>query len=236
VVTPALALALLVAAVPPAAAAPVSGAEAVALVAQAMAQAGAGAPNMPVPLRALPPCDHVPRVAPFQGRWTAAELACDSPQAWRRVLRTGAAPAAAPQATPAAVPVPQTPPVLTAARPLRRGAVVLPGDLVPAPQPRVDPAQALDDPALAVGRRLRTAVGAGQPLLERHLDPLHLVEPGQRVGLVLLSRGFSVTAEGVALGGGGLGAVVAVEVLPGGRRIEAEVAGPRNLIVRPKIR
>jgi flagella basal body P-ring formation protein FlgA len=211
----------------------IDGARAVALVEEAMQRAGLPVPPMAQPLRALPACDGDPRVVAFQGSWAAAELICDSP-GWRRVLRTGMPGARVPDADrldasgAAAI-------VVTAARPLRRGEVVMAADLVTAPVAQVDPAQALADPALALGRRLRAAVGQGQPVLERHLAPRHLVAEGQRVAIVLQSGAITVASEGVALGNGLAGEIVGVQ-MPEGRRIEAEVAGPRNLIVRPKIR
>lgn len=216
---------------------PIPGETARLLVAGAMMQAGVGAPGMPPPLRPLPACDHVPRVAPFQGRWTAAELTCDTPVPWRRVLRTGAAAGtgAAPAVRPVRVPD-NARPVLSAARPLRRGDLVSAADIVIRPVAGVSAAQALTDPVQAVGRRLRAAVGAGQPLLDRQLDPVLDVEPGQTVSVVLRSGAIELAAEAVALGGGRTGDLVPVQVFRDGRRIEAEVAGPRNLIVRPKIR
>lgn len=211
----------------------IDGVRAVALVDAAMRQAGMAAPTMEAPLRDLPACDHDPRVAAFQGTWAAAELTCDSP-AWRRVLRTGA-PATRARSAPRPAVHPSAPVVVTAARPLRRGEMVTETDLATAAMQHVDPAQALADLALAVGRELRAAVGQGQPVLERHLAPRHLVAGGQRVAVVLRSGAITVASEGIALGDGQAGDVVGVQ-MPEGRRIEAEVAGPRNLIVRPKIR
>ena len=125
--------------------------------------------------------------------------------------------------------------IVTATRPLRRGETVTAADLTLSAVARADPAQALAEPALAAGRRLRAAVGQGQAVLERHLMPRHLVAEGQRVAIVLRFGAITVASEGVALSDGLSGDVVAVQ-MPEGRRIEAEVAGPRNLIVRPKIR
>lgn len=211
----------------------IDGAQAVALVQEAMTQVGMPVPPMSPPVRGFPPCDGEVRVAAFQGNWTAAELTCDSP-AWRRVLRTGM-PGVRDLAPDRTEPPFSAAIVVMAARPLRRGDVVTAADLTMAAGVRVDPAQALADPALALGRRLRAAVGQGRPVLERHLSPRHLVVEGHRVAIVLRSGAITVASEGVALADGVAGDVVAVQ-MPEGRRIEAEVAGPHNLIVRPKIR
>jgi flagella basal body P-ring formation protein FlgA len=78
-------------------------------------------------------------------------------------------------------------------------------------------------------------VGAGQPVLERQMEPLLAVEPGQRVDILAQGIGLAVAIEGEALQGGGLGDVIRVRVLSGGREIEAAVTGPRRVAVGPKI-
>lgn len=218
-----------------AAAQPIDGPTAVGLIQAAMQAAGVVAPPMAPPQRPLPACAHPPAVAPFQGRWNSAELTCQSPQPWRRVLRVAAGPPDAPprQAVPHQAAPAQA--VLVAARPLRRGHRLAPGDLLPSRLAGVDPAQAMVRPQDAVGRRLRAALGAGQPLLERLMEPALAVEPGQRVDILAQGSGLAVAIEGEALQGGGMGDVVRVRVASGGREIEAEVSGPRRVTVTPKI-
>jgi flagella basal body P-ring formation protein FlgA len=219
----------------PLAAQPIDGPMAVALVQAAMQAAGMAPAAMAPPQRPLPACAHPPAVAPFQGRWTAAELTCSGPVPWRRVLRVAAGPDAAPPRQAAAALPEEAQVVLVAARALRRGHRMAPGDLLPARLAGVDPAQAVVRPQDAIGRRLRTAVGRGQPMLERQLEPALAVEPGQRVDITARDGGLAVAIEGEALQGGGVGDVVRVRVLSGGREIEAEISGPRRVTVTPKI-
>ncbi|WP_126979234.1 flagellar basal body P-ring formation chaperone FlgA [Frigidibacter oleivorans] len=212
---------------------PIPGARAAALVGAALARArlpGEGPAAVAAPLRPLPPCDHPPEVRPFQGRWSAAELSCDRPLPWRRVIRTGAV-AAPPPAT-AAAPDRHQPAMaaLTAARGLRRGAIVTPADLRLAPVAAIDPAQVLADPALATGRRLRVAVAAGQPLLERHLAPRQDVMAGHGVTVLFRGAGIEVATRGIALDTGAAGDLVRVETAPG-RIAEGRVAGDRIVAV-----
>lgn len=217
------------------AAQPIDGPTAVGLVQAAMRAAGVAPVAMAAPQRPLPACAHPPAVAPFQGRWTAAELTCETPVAWRRVLRVAARPDAMPPRRAAATLPEDAQVVLVAARALRRGHRLVPGDLVEGRLAGIDPAQAVLRLQDALGRRLRTAVGAGQPMLERQLEPALAVEPGQRVDISAQDSGLAVAIAGEALQGGGVGDVVRVRVLSGGREIEAEISGPRRVTVTPKI-
>lgn len=219
-----------------AAAAPVTGADAVRLVAAAMTAAGLPPPDMPVPARALPPCAHSPAVAPRHGDWSTVELRCDAPQAWTRALRTGAAGAMAQPGPPGAADSTAEPavtrPVLTLARPLARGARLSDADLAVAEVAGLVAPQTLQDPALAVGRRLRVALAPGQPLLDRHLDPRLDVEPGMRVTLLLQAGVVEIATQAEALQGGVTGDWLRLRNLSGGREVEAQVIGPGILRAR----
>lgn len=213
----------------------ITGEEAVRLVAQAMVDAGQVPPRMQAPVRALPSCSGTPRVTPLAGNWSSAEISCDQPTVWRRVLRTGAAlsmPLSTRDSTGAAkndLPL-QT--VLSVTRPLPRGARIGPDDVMLLSQAGTDPAQVLSDPDLAVGRKLRRAIGAGQPLLERHLDPLLDIEEGQTVTVQLQSQGIDIASTGKALAGGVAGDRILIDPPSGGHPVEAMILAPGIVRVR----
>lgn len=221
-----------------AAAAPVTGETAVRLVHEAMAAAGIPAPAMTAPLRALPDCDHAPRVAPRGGNWSAAELVCDAPVAWVRVLRTGSAASMAPPRAVGATGDPAAPTTATtliATRPLPKGRRIAPGDLVTGPAAGIAPALRLDDPALALGRKLRVAIGSGQPVTERHLEQALDVEPEQTVTAFLDASGIEITASAIAVTGGTVGDRITLRNPSGGRDTEGVIVAPGIVRIRPNI-
>lgn len=234
-----LLLPVMVTLAPPAASA-LTGEEAVALIARAMIAADQPAPDMPVPLRALPDCAHPPRVAPVAGSWRTVSLDCDAPVAWRRMFRTGADVAGASLDAPDSVA--RTPaatiPALVSVRPLKRGERIGPGDLRPTRIAAAgDGGQSLSDPAHAEGRRLRVPLRAGQPLLERHLEPALDIEPGQEVSINLQGAGIEVSAAGTALVGGVIGDLIRVrQGGRDGREVEALIVARGIVRVRPNMR
>jgi flagellar basal body P-ring formation protein FlgA len=217
---------------------PVSGDMAVGLVRAAMAEAGVPAPAMAAPLRALPDCDHPPRVAPRGGAWAAAELTCDTPSPWVRVLRTGSAGAMTPPRESGATgdtTAPTAAATLVAARPLPKGRRIAPDDLATGTAAGLAPALRLDDPALAVGRRLRVAVGTGQPVTERHLLPALDVEPEQMVTALLATQGIEITTTAQAIAGGTIGDRIPLRNPSGGRETEGIIIAPGIVRVRPNM-
>ena len=217
----------------PALAEGLSGAATLDLIRQAMAQAGAPAPQMAAPRRGFPPCDTPPHVAPLAGDWSAVTLTCATPQHWRRVLRTGAPVASDAARQAGAGSAPGTGPlVLTLTRPLPRGARIMADDLTLSALPGTDPAQVLHDPAQATGRKLRRALGMGQPLMERHLDPALDIEPGQSVTLQLSQGPIDIATTATALTGGVTGDRIPVQPASGGDPVEAMIAAPGLVRVR----
>jgi flagellar basal body P-ring formation protein FlgA len=213
----------------------VSGGEAVALIRAAMQQHGLPAPDMAAPLRPLPACDHPPLVLPQAGGWATVALRCTAPLAWTRVLRTGSRAMMLQDDAPAAGAGEAAPLTLTLRQPLPRGARITAADLVLHPVAGIDPAQRLRDPAQAVGRVLRRALGEGQPLLERHLDPALDVEPGQQVTIHLQQDAIQVAATGTALAGGRIGARIPVRPVSGGDPVEALIIAPGLVQPRPNM-
>ncbi|MBS0559515.1 MAG: flagellar basal body P-ring formation protein FlgA [Proteobacteria bacterium] len=124
--------------------------------------------------------------------------------------------------------------VPVAAARLPAGTVVRPGDLrmarLHAALLHADVAGA---PEQAVGLELRHQVLPGQPLPVADLQPPTLVSRGGSVLVQLDSPGIALTAKGVALDSGGLGAAVRV-LNPASRAVlDAEVIGPARVRVAP---
>lgn len=105
---------------------------------------------------------------------------------------------------------------LTTARPLAAGTVldassfvVRSGDL------STLPSSVLMDPAQAIGKTLKSGLGAGQPLRSDQLTAQWAVQQGQSVKMISRGDGFSVSAEGKALTSALEGQVVQVRATSG---------------------
>lgn len=208
----------------------VPGAEVARLVTAALEQAGAGG-DVTSPLRPYPPCTGSLTVAPRGGDWATAEITCTAPR-WARALRTGAKTDAGPTTAPH-----ETAPAMVVAlkRSLPRGATLTAADLVLAPATGLGPDDIFLDPAELSGRRLKSAVGAGKPVLTRHVEPRWLVEPGAPLVLVATAGGLQVSAPAEARDAGLMGDVVRVINLSSGREVRAIVTGPNQVATRANI-
>ena len=216
----------------------ITGETAVSLVREAMAAVGLPAPQMAPPLRDLPGCAHPPQVGPRGGNWSVVELRCEAPQPWVRILRTGAAAAMAPpvrKGSGDSLTAPGTAPTLLAARPLTKGKRIVADDLVSGRIAGLAPALRLDTPELAIGRRLRVGIGAGQPITERHLEPALDVSADQQVTALLTASGIEITTSAIAATGGVVGDLIPLRSPSGGRETEGVIIAPGIVRVRPNM-
>lgn len=205
-------------------AAAITGEAALAAIRDAMVAAGVDPPEMSAPMRDLPDCDHAPRVGQRGQGWAVAELSCDTPS-WSRLFRTGA-PTVQMSAQDRRRPDAAGAPMMTLVRPVPRGGRIMATDLMLGEFSGIDPAQAIRLPEQAIGRRLRVAMGPGQPLLERHLDPVQDIEPGQQVAVHVQTGAIMVSHMAVAVTGGRVGELVRLETPDGAKRIEAIILSP----------
>lgn len=105
---------------------------------------------------------------------------------------------------------------LVAAAPLVQGRAIGSSDLVfESGELTTLPAGVFTDPSQAVGRIANISVNAGTVLRQEMLKIAPVVQQGQSVMLTSSGRGFSVAAEGQALGNAGEGQIVQVKVASG---------------------
>jgi flagella basal body P-ring formation protein FlgA len=105
---------------------------------------------------------------------------------------------------------------VTAALPLAQGQPIEPGQLVLVKGDiAAMPAGIVTDIAQAVGRTPTVSLAAGTPLRLDTLKSKPVVQPNQAVRLVLNGKGFSLTADGKAIGSAGEGQVVQVRTPAG---------------------
>jgi flagellar basal body P-ring formation protein FlgA len=213
---------------------PISGTDVADLVRDAMQQAGLVAPKIAPPLRAFPPCAHDPIVTARNGDWSQAQLDCNAPRWWRRFVRTDAEPQHAAMTTDTVTQDDDTAVmILVAARPLVRGQRISAADVrLVAGNRRLG---SLDADQQIDGRRLRVALMADQPVLERHLDPDFDVNAGQDVTLHLISGGIEIGLAARAQENGWIGDKILVQPWNSPRTVQAAIVAKGILQVIPNI-
>ena len=115
-------------------------------------------------------------------------------------------------------------PMWVTRRPLRRGEHIRAEDLeqVEGDQRSLRGARVLE-PAEAVGRRTRRAIGPGKPLRAHWVEEVPLVHRGKRVRLLFRSGSLRIEAAGEAKEDGGVGDHVRVRNLESRRELVGEV-------------
>lgn len=96
---------------------------------------------------------------------------------------------------------------LVAARVIKARAILTAEDLKLVPE---DIPGGVSDPGAVIGREIRVAVYAGQPIRPEDVAPPTVIERNQRVTVAYRKGGLSILAEGRALGRGGVGDTIRV--------------------------
>jgi flagella basal body P-ring formation protein FlgA len=116
--------------------------------------------------------------------------------------------------------------VVTAAGPLRRGRNLEASDLEMRPlEQEVDELESFffTDVQQALGLRVTQAVTSGQPLRRSHTAPPMVIDRHAGVEVLVRSGLIEITTQGRSLDAGGLGDIIAVEILPQKHRLMARV-------------
>lgn len=210
----------------------ITGQEILSLVEIALQRDNQPVPEILAPIRAFPACGHEPVVSPVNGQWSQAELRCDAPAPWRRVLRLRASDLPATQRKPAAHVAGSTLAVVVT-RPLTRGQRISADDL--AIQPTPSRLGTIHEPESVIGRRVRVSLVPDQPVLERHLEPDYPVSDGEKITLHLSQGEIEIGIAAIALESGWLGDRIRVRPWNSERVVKAEIIAPGQVRVRPNI-
>ena len=142
------------------------------------------------------------------------EVRCTAPKPWKLYV-------------PVHLTVFQT--VVVAARPLARGAVLTPGDIILAERETSRLARGyLLQPEQAIGHRIRRALSPGKPLTPSILESPPLIRRGQVVNLEARTGGLTVKMTGIAKSDGILGEIIDVENKTTSRRVQAIVRSRKS--------
>jgi flagella basal body P-ring formation protein FlgA len=114
-------------------------------------------------------------------------------------------------------------PVVVASRPVPRGTLLGPGDLVLVERASDGSSQNSADLTSLVGRRARSDIPAGQPIGAANTTQDQLVRRGQQVTLLTTGSGINVSGRGIAQSDGGLGSRIKVRSVSSDRVVEGVV-------------
>ena len=105
---------------------------------------------------------------------------------------------------------------VTTTKALRGGQIIEAGDIIVASGDIGNlPSGFVQEASTVVGKTLRNSIGAGQVLRSDQIMAALVIRQGQSVKVVSVGSGFSVTAEGKALGNGTVGQLVQVRMTSG---------------------
>jgi flagella basal body P-ring formation protein FlgA len=122
---------------------------------------------------------------------------------------------------------------LVATHNLLPGEVLAPADVTMARLPEDQAANALANPAQAIGMTLTSGIDAGAALPGSDLISPIVVAKGALVSLTLTIPGLALTAQGIALGSGGTGSVIPVLNAASHAVVQAVVTGPGAASIAP---
>ncbi|MBN8292980.1 flagellar basal body P-ring formation protein FlgA [Rhodobacter sp. NTK016B] len=120
--------------------------------------------------------------------------------------------------------VPARADVLLAARTLRAGTQIAPGDVVQARD--TAPLGAAQSPDEVVGLEARVTLYAGRPIPVASLGPAALIERNELVTLVFRQGGLDIRAEGRALGRGAGGETIRIMNLASRATVTGTIVEP----------
>jgi len=212
---------------------PLTGARLGELITSALDAAGQSGRPVVSARRGFPGCDHDPVVSPLNGSWQTVQVHCDSPSAWDRSIRVEGA-KAAPRRTGKQQEKNQQK-ALVLVESLPKGTVLANYHMKWVPWTTAEQDGLINNMDAAIGRRLKTNLGAGRALLARHLDHDWQVTEGAYVTISIETAGISVQTGGEAVEAGQLGERIRVRNTRSGKIVHATVTGRNKVTIRANI-
>ncbi len=127
--------------------------------------------------------------------------------------------------------------VVVASRAIRRDEVIDESCLMYAPLPeRMEEQgdQYFDDMSQLVGKQMRRAVSSGIPIPRTYIGQPNVISGGEIVEIESVSGSVVVKSAAKALGGGAVGELINVELIPGRKRVVAMVVDSRLVRINGK--
>ena len=184
--------------------------------------------------RGFPPCVGDIAIAPMDDSWARISLTCPDTAGWQRIIRSDAIHPQDSRTPGTAAAAGGTAIVLTESLP--RGTILQAHHLTERPVRATGQGDLLTDPDHAIGRALRSNLGAGAPLLGRHLAHDTAVSRDRPVTIALAQAPIVIEASGIALDDGQLGQNIRVRNISSDRILHVTVTGPNKVALLPNMR
>ena len=181
------------------------------------------------------PCETAITVAPrLDGRWDAVDVNCPGAIPWSIVVRTSAAVPDDFSFGNDVLNGPETSLVILR-HAMRRGEVITAEKLEIAEIQRSPASGIFTEIGPLVGRRMANAVGAGVPLLDRHLEMVWSVRANEPIVIEINTGSVVVAMAGVALENGQTGDIIRVRNTRSERVVVGRVGDEKKIIVTPNM-
>ncbi|MDB5423502.1 MAG: flaD, partial [Phenylobacterium sp.] len=122
--------------------------------------------------------------------------------------------------------------VLSYARNLAAGEIVQPSDIVWG-KAAAAPSDAPSDPDVVIGMAAKRALRAGATVSARDVGAAQVIKSGEIITVLYEADGVSLSLQGKAMAGGGVGEMISVQNTNSKKFIQALVTGPGQAVVGP---
>ena len=202
------------------------------------------------------PCDAPLEILPMFGNWKTVRVNCSSPIPWKLIVRAQwpPEPETKPEATAEATaeveakstvsdkPVRKLrvkPPiemfdVVVLTRSVSKGDVLTKDDVLVRSVREAKARGTIEDPARAIGRKMRQSVASRRALKPRHLEKNWMIEKDDIITMRVNSNGIEVLGVGIAQEPGQLGEIIRMRNASSGVLLRVKVTGDKNVDVVSK--
>jgi flagella basal body P-ring formation protein FlgA len=214
---------------------PLTGRDIAGIVRAVLAEHGQEGESILADQRRYFPCETALTVAPrLDGRWDAVDVICPGAIPWSIVVRTSAAVPKGFSFGNDVLNGPETSLVILR-QAMRRGEVITAEKLGIAEIQRAPASGIFTAIGPLVGRRMAYAVGAGVPLLDRHLEMVWSVRANEPIVIEINTGSVVVAMAGVALENGQTGDIIRVRNSRSERVVVGRVGDEKKIIVTPNM-
>ena len=198
------------------------------------------------------PCNAPLEILPMFGSWKTVRVNCSSPIPWKLIVRAQWPPV--PETKPEATAEVETKPIasqkpvrtLRAKPPVEMFDVVVltrsvsKGDILTKDDVSVKSVReakargTIEDPARAIGRKMRQSVASRRALKPRHLEKNWMIEKDDIITMRVNSNGIEVLGVGIAQEPGQFGEIIRMRNASSGVLLRVKVTGDKNVDVVSK--
>jgi flagella basal body P-ring formation protein FlgA len=197
------------------------------------------------------PCDAPLEILPMFGSWKTVRVNCASPIPWKLIVRAQWPPepqieadAEEPKQEPAPAKTPVKrqkikPPaemfnVVMLTRSVSKGDILTKEDILVKSVREAKARGMIEDPARAIGRKMRQSVSSRRFLKPRHLEKNWMIEKDDIITMRVNTKGIEVLGVGIAQEPGQLGEIIRMRNASSGVLLRVKVTGDKNVDVISK--